>query len=249
MAAEGVRQSLDRLADLVEFIREPEWPRENITCDLQGCVVTLSGPWDNSAGKQKDDPPGSEDGPSEPEEPVATIESFRFPSERPVELQEEIGNLITGRAYKKGAQMAMEEFHHSLLTEEDEKFMATPKNERSASYFMLCEGEEIGTTGDGSMDGTLKIRRRCVSWDLTWIGETHCASGFLEFRGTQPDEEDIGAAYLVYQHQDGEPLIRRVYTLLPGRASKDQEFEAHHEAWADGARRLQGLMWDFAEVG
>lgn len=142
--------------------------------------------------------------------------TFYFYEGREAALQEQLFERLGQSPYARAARETMlAVLEEPYAPEELARRCATPAAERSCAYYMLCDGEELGTAPDGSMDGDLRIRRRAESWCLTVLGAPvqrgGYAAAFVEFSGVLPDGEAVGRGCL--HICDGPGVTPEVYQL------------------------------------
>jgi hypothetical protein len=120
------------------------------------------------------------------EDPPLDALLLMFPEGRPAALQKELCSHLMRSALAPYAVQAMTYFHTNGSTEVKAE---TPM------YYMLCEDEELGVDEDGSQQGDLKLRRRCLSWRVVIFASQ--AGCLVDFSGIQPDGDRVGAGFFL----------------------------------------------------
>ena len=163
------------------------------------------------------------------------IELYSFPDGRSLDLQLKLGEKLSSSPACEVAGAAMLMLLEEGLTDKDRAACVT--QERGAAYYMLCDDEELGFGDDGSPDGDLRIRRKCVSWRLVCFTVSGPAqaprTAFVEFTGIRPGGEQTGKGFMfsggelveLYSYDD-----KSLNPVNPLHAKKAQAFA--DLAWA-----------------
>jgi hypothetical protein len=110
------------------------------------------------------------------------VEVYQFPEGRPKHVHDEIEKRLTASNIANICKSAMLVYHESGLAEADRVLCTTEK--RDATYFMLCDDEELEHNAFGLPDGDIKIRGKCGSWRLEVAWSADCGPPDITGRGT-----------------------------------------------------------------
>lgn len=119
-------------------------------------------------------------------EPLLDTLLLVFPEGRTAAMQEELRSHLLRSALAPYVVKAMMHFHT------DGK--GGGKTE-TPMYYMLCDDEELEVNEDGSQQGDLKLRRRCLSWRVAIFASQ--AGCLIDFSGIQPDGDRVGTGFFL----------------------------------------------------
>ena len=155
---------------------------------------------------------------------------------RTSQAQAAFGDALSATGMGLPALDIMKDHFGELVESVGDKWCTTPRDERPMGYYMLCDDEELGISEDGAVDGDLKIRKSCISWELVALGQI--TNAVIAFSGTRADGTRVGRVVLRTVAPHTEVVEKTTLARIP----EDEAGWVIESGWSEGTPELREIV-------